>query len=124
MPVLSFDYAVIGQPWGSRLTTLPETFGLLAALQTLHLNDNELATLPESFGQLAALQTLYLGRSKLATLRSRHSTRKVIEAVGELSKQRKAYITTTPQVRYALMGRSRQTPLTGRNERLKLGPPS
>ena len=39
--------------WGNQLTTLPESFDQLAALQTLGLQDNKLTMLPKSFGQLA-----------------------------------------------------------------------
>ena len=52
----------------NRLSALPESFGRLAALQNLELGGNQLSALPESFGQLAALQTLELNFNKLGAL--------------------------------------------------------
>ena len=42
----------------NQLSSLPESFGQLTALQTLVLAENQLSSLPESFGQLTALQYL------------------------------------------------------------------
>ena len=46
-----------GAGMGTNLA-LPGSFGQLAAMQSLELDQNQLTTLPESFGKLAALQTL------------------------------------------------------------------
>merc|ERR1719284_1186038 len=51
-----------------RLTALPETFGQLTQLQTLHMDNNQLTALPETFGQLRQLQTLYMDNNQLTAL--------------------------------------------------------
>ena len=45
---------------GNRGFAQPESVGQLAALDTLHLNQNQLTSLPVSIGQLAALERLHL----------------------------------------------------------------
>ena len=54
----------------NQLSALPEgeSFGLLIALQTLELENNQLSELPESFGQLIAVQTLGLEDNQLSGL--------------------------------------------------------
>jgi len=44
----------------NRLTSLPDSFGDLAALRVLDLMDNKLAALPASFGRMMALTRLHL----------------------------------------------------------------
>jgi internalin A len=53
---------------GNELTSLPESFGKLSALDTLNLSSNELQTLPDSFGNLASLTVLNLSDNWLTRL--------------------------------------------------------
>merc|ERR1712232_180425 len=53
---------------GNGLKTLPDSFGHLAVLQTVHLQGNALAELPMSFSDLITLRTCDLERNKLASL--------------------------------------------------------
>ena len=42
---------------------LPESIGLMTALKTLYLDENQITTLPESIVALTALKTLHLWRN-------------------------------------------------------------
>eukprot|EP00930_Biecheleria_cincta_P089191 TRINITY_DN78460_c0_g1_i1.p1 TRINITY_DN78460_c0_g1~~TRINITY_DN78460_c0_g1_i1.p1 ORF type:complete len:247 (-),score=19.93 TRINITY_DN78460_c0_g1_i1:320-994(-) len=53
---------------GNRMTQLPDSFGQLAALETVDSSRNELAHLPSNFGRLISLQTLELRYNKLTRL--------------------------------------------------------
>ena len=50
---------------GNKLSSLPESFGGLRALELLNLRDNDLSSLPESFGDLRALESLSLRDNRL-----------------------------------------------------------
>merc|ERR1719210_523255 len=50
------------------ITSLPESFGQLKALQNFDINCNLLSSLPESFGQLMALQQLDISETELTSL--------------------------------------------------------
>ncbi len=52
----------------TRLTSLPESFGDLLALQDLCLDNTPLTSLPESFGSLISLQWLHLHNTRLTSL--------------------------------------------------------
>jgi len=52
----------------NKLTTLPESIGLLQHLKVLSLENNHLTTLPESIGQLQGLEWLSLAHNQLTTL--------------------------------------------------------
>lgn len=53
---------------GNQLVFLPETLGNLRYLQTLFLRDNQLASLPETLGNLTSLRRLVLLGNKLTSL--------------------------------------------------------
>ena len=48
----------------NQLTTLPESFGQLRALDNLDLHNNQLTTLPASFGRLLALTELDIAENR------------------------------------------------------------
>lgn len=48
--------------------TLPESFGNLTALESLHFESNEIDGLPESFGNLESLEICWLGWTNLTSL--------------------------------------------------------
>ncbi len=52
----------------NQLTSLPDSFGYLLALESLELQGNQLASLPSSFGYLLALESLGLDNNKLISL--------------------------------------------------------
>ena len=54
--------------WENQLGSLPESFGNLSSLQELYLWDNQLSSLPDSFGNLSSLQELYLWDNHLSSL--------------------------------------------------------
>ena len=61
----------------TRITALPASVGQLAKLQTLNLGKTRITALPESLGQLASLQTLNLYSTQITALP---------ESVGQLAK--------------------------------------
>ncbi|CAJ1387039.1 unnamed protein product [Effrenium voratum] len=61
------DFAILDLR-GEGLSALPESFGLLEALQGVSLSDNQLTSLPESIGQLRQLEELKLSNNRLQLL--------------------------------------------------------
>ena len=52
----------------TKITALPESFGLLSSLKSLYLGNTPITALPESFGLLSSLQSLALGGTKITAL--------------------------------------------------------
>merc|ERR1712217_693554 len=77
----------MGDLGDNQLTSLPESFGNLVALQELGLFRNQLTTLPESFGNLVALQGLGLFRNQLTSLPESFSNLVTLQGLGCWQKQ-------------------------------------